>query len=39
MPKEGIFAEVINDGRVAAGDEIVIEKNDLTAETQRALRK
>jgi molybdopterin adenylyltransferase len=39
MPKEGIFAEVINDGKVAAGDEIVIEKNDLTAETQRALRK
>jgi MOSC domain-containing protein YiiM len=24
MPKEGIFAEVINDGRVAAGDEITI---------------
>jgi MOSC domain-containing protein YiiM len=38
MPKEGIFAEVINDGKVAAGDEIVI-KDTLTTETQRALRK
>jgi len=26
MPKEGIFAEVINDGKVAAGDEIVIQE-------------
>ena len=25
MPKEGIFAEVINDGKVAVGDEIIIE--------------
>ena len=39
MPKEGIFAEVINDGKVAAGDEIVIGKNDLTAETQSAQRE
>ena len=39
MPKEGIFAEVLNEGEVKVGDEIVIEKNDLTAETQRALRK
>ena len=39
MPKEGIFAEVINDGKVAAGDEIVIEENNLTAETLRTLRK
>ena len=31
MPKEGIFAEVINDGKVAAGDEIVIE-DTLTVE-------
>jgi MOSC domain-containing protein YiiM len=26
MPKEGIFAEVINDGKVAVGDEIVIQE-------------
>ena len=39
MPKEGIFAEVINDGKVAAGDEIAIEENNLTAETLRTLRK
>ena len=39
MPKEGIFAEVLNEGKIKVGDEIVIESNDLTAETQRALRK
>jgi MOSC domain-containing protein YiiM len=38
MPKEGIFAEVINDGRVAAGDEIIIE-DTLTTETQSAQRE
>jgi MOSC domain-containing protein YiiM len=38
MPKEGIFAEVINDGKVAAGDEIVIE-GILTTEAQSAQRK
>ena len=38
MPKEGIFAEVINDGKVAADDEIIIE-DTLTTETQRAQRE
>jgi MOSC domain-containing protein YiiM len=39
MPKEGIFAEVLNEGQVRVGDEIIVEKNDLTAEAQRAPRK
>ncbi len=38
MPKEGIFAEVIHDGKVAAGDEIVIE-DTLTTEPQSAQRE
>ena len=38
MPKEGIFAEVIHDGEVAAGDEIVIE-DTLTTEPQSAQRE
>jgi MOSC domain-containing protein YiiM len=38
MPREGIFAEVINEGKVAAGDEIIIE-DSLTTETQSAQRK
>jgi MOSC domain-containing protein YiiM len=28
MPKEGIFAEVVNEGEVKAGDEIMIEKSE-----------
>jgi MOSC domain-containing protein YiiM len=39
MPKEGIFGEVVSEGEVNVGDEIIIEENALTAETQRAPRK
>jgi MOSC domain-containing protein YiiM len=28
MPKEGIFAEVIKEGDVKVGDEIIIEKSE-----------
>jgi len=28
MPKEGIFAEVVNEGEVKVGDEIIIEKSE-----------
>ena len=28
MPKEGIFAEVVNEGEVRVGDEIIIEKSE-----------
>jgi MOSC domain-containing protein YiiM len=38
MPREGIFAEVLNEGSVSVGDDIVIE-NTLTTETQRAQRE
>jgi MOSC domain-containing protein YiiM len=38
MPKEGIFAEVINEGEVKVDDEIVIEYT-LTAETQSPQRE
>ncbi len=34
MPREGIFAEVLNEGEVKVGDEIIIQES-LTAETQR----
>ena len=38
MPKEGIFAEVINEGEVKVDDEIVI-KHTLTTETQSPQRE
>jgi len=38
MPKEGIFAEVINEGEVKVDDEIVIEYT-LTTETQSPQRE
>ena len=38
MPKEGIFAEVINEGEVKVDDEIVIEYT-LTTETQSPRRE
>jgi MOSC domain-containing protein YiiM len=28
MPKEGIFAQVVNEGKVEVGDEIIIEKSE-----------
>ena len=39
MPKEGIFAQVISEGEVKVGDEIIIEKFETRNSKQSQIAK